>query len=102
MYRVNCHVLLPGSISEFCRANFISHFLYCVDNGAYFLKNSGCVYHTLLYICLLPYFILVYIIYFLNIDVSICMDVRRIECWSPVVTSPAYLFTVYMSCTIIL
>ena len=55
---------------------------------AYFLKNSSCVYHTLLYLCLLPYFIVVYIIYFLNIDISICMDVRRIGCWS----SLAYIF----------
>ena len=27
-----------------------------------------------------------------DIDVSICMDVRRIGCWSPVVTSLAYIF----------
>ena len=67
----------------------------CYFYLAYFLKYSSCVYHTLLYICLLPYFILVYIIYFLNIDVSICMDGRRIGCWSPVVTSLAYIFTVY-------
>ena len=39
---------------------------------------------------------------FLNIDESIRMDVRRIGCWSPVVTYLAYIFTVYMSCTIIL
>ena len=73
----------------------------CYFYLAYFLKYSSCVYYTLIYICLLPYFmmfILVYIIYFLNIDVSICMDVRRIGCWSPVVTSLAYIFTVYISC----
>ena len=75
--------------------------LLCYFYLAYFLKYSSCVYYTFLYICLLPYFImfiLIYIIYFLNIDVSICMAVRRIGCWSPVVTSLAYIFTVYMSC----
>ena len=44
------------------------------------------------------FFILFHIIYGLSIDVSTCMDVRFIGCWSPVVTSFAYIFTVYMSC----
>ena len=51
--------------------------------------NTHVCYHT---------FILLYLIYFLNIDVFNCMDVRRIGCWSPVVTSLAYILTVYISC----
>ena len=61
-----------------------------------------CILHTSIHMFITIFFILVYIIYFLNIDVFISMDVRRIGCWSTVVTSLAYIFTVYMSCTIIL
>ena len=67
---------------------------YCVHLHLRVLTYFTYSPHMFITIC----FILFYIINVLNIDVPICMDDRRIGCWSPVVSSIAYIFTVYMSC----
>ena len=73
----------------------------CYFDLACFLKYSSCIYYTS------HMFVLCYIIYVVNIDVSkensslmyLMVNVRRTGwCWPPVVTFLAHIFTVYMSC----
>ena len=86
-------VLLHTSLHTFITSRL------CYFYPSYFYTYSSCIYHIFLYGPTYVYyhiFILFYTMYFSTIDVFDCMGVRRIGCWSPVVTSLAYICTLYV------